>query len=388
MTTGPVTARPAPHGGVLLSVLCLMACWLVGPDQASAREVWTPEQAQEWYRQQPWLVGVDYLPRTAINQLEMWQEETFAPTVIDEEFGWAEQIGLNTVRVSLHDLPWDQDSAGYLARIDRFLSIAEKHKIRVIFVFFDSCWDPQPLPGRQRDPEPRVHNSGWVQSPGAAILNDQHRHDLLAPYVSGVVKHFRTDPRVLLWDVFNEPENTGGPITYREKESPVKAELALMLLQKATAWILAQDPEQPVSTGIWHQWGAALDNQKPIPRFSLTHSDVITFHAFVDARTMTTIINALSRYRRPMICTEYLARDRKCTLLEVTPVLHAAGVGAINWGFVDGKSQTKFPWDSWSRNSGHQEPSPWFHDLLHSDGTPYDPAEIELLKRLIGTPRQ
>ncbi|MGB9471361.1 MAG: hypothetical protein WBQ59_18585, partial [Candidatus Acidiferrum sp.] len=164
---------------------------------------WTEQRANDWYAQEPWLVGSNYIPATAINELEMWQADTFDPQRIDLELGWAESIGLNTMRVFLHDLLWQQDAPGFQKRIDTFLTIANKHHIRILFVLFDSCWDPYPQLGKQRDPRPGVHNSGWVQSPGAAALKDPAQVPRLAAYVKGVVRAFANDPRILGWDVWN-----------------------------------------------------------------------------------------------------------------------------------------------------------------------------------------
>ncbi len=131
---------------------------------------WTEKAANEWYAQQPWLVGSNYIPASAINELEMWQADTFDPQRIDKELGWAESIGLNTMRVFLHDLLWQQDPKGFQQRIETFLEIASKHHIKPLFVLFDSCWDPDPRLGKQHEPRPGIHNSGWVQSPGAKAL--------------------------------------------------------------------------------------------------------------------------------------------------------------------------------------------------------------------------
>ena len=133
---------------------------------AGAGERWPVEKAQAWYAQQPWLVGCDFIPSTAINQLEMWQADTFDPDTIDKELGWAEGIGLNVVRVYLHDLAYAQDPAGFLERMDRFLEIAQRHGIRALFVIFDDCWLADPKPGKQPEPWPGVHNSGWGREPG------------------------------------------------------------------------------------------------------------------------------------------------------------------------------------------------------------------------------
>src|SRR5262245_31601228 len=95
---------------------------------ASAAERWTPQQANDWYKAQPWLVGCDFIPSNAINQLEMWQPDTFDAATIDRELGWAQSIGFNTVRVFLHDLPWKDDRDKFFGNVDKFLDIAASHK--------------------------------------------------------------------------------------------------------------------------------------------------------------------------------------------------------------------------------------------------------------------
>src|SRR5512133_1841758 len=127
---------------------------------------WPVEQAWEWYRQQPWLVGCNFIPSTAINQLEMWQADSFDMKTIDRELGWAAAIGFNSMRVFLHDLVWQADAEGFKQRIKQYLAVAERHGILTMFVFFDDCWNTDPHLGRQPEPIPGVHNSGWVQSPG------------------------------------------------------------------------------------------------------------------------------------------------------------------------------------------------------------------------------
>ena len=133
---------------------------------------WSEQQARDWYAKQQWLVGSNYNPASAINQLEMWQADSFDPKRIDLELGWAEDLGMNTMRVFLHDLLWQQDAEGFKRRLDQFLTIAEKHKIKPMFVLFDSVWDPDAKLGKQRAPRPGVHNSGWMQSPNRTTLQD------------------------------------------------------------------------------------------------------------------------------------------------------------------------------------------------------------------------
>src|SRR5580765_1464171 len=174
---------------------------------AGARDRWTPAQAKDWYGQQKWLVGSNYIRADAINQLEMWQEASFDPAQIDKELGWAQAMGMTTMRVFLHDALWQQDAPGFKKRIDAFLAISAKHGIKPLLVLFDSCWDPNPQLGPQHPPIPGVHNSGWVQAPGVKILADPTQYPRLERYVKGVVGAFANDQRVLAWDVWNEPDN-------------------------------------------------------------------------------------------------------------------------------------------------------------------------------------
>jgi hypothetical protein len=154
----------------------LLMSLLSSTTATSETRQWSVEKANTWYQQYAWLVGSNFIPASAINQLEMWQSTTFDPQEIDTELAWAEAIGMNTMRVFLHDLLWEQDSAGFKQRISTFLSIADKHHIRPILVLFDSCWDPVPKLGAQHAPTPGVHNSGWVQSPGKAALERRRRY--------------------------------------------------------------------------------------------------------------------------------------------------------------------------------------------------------------------
>src|SRR5437762_10289366 len=155
----------------LLACLAALACASLALP-AAARTRWSEQAARDWYGRQPWLVGANYIPANAINELEMWQADTFDPATIDRELGWAESIGMNTMRVFLHNLPWTEDSRGFSDRIEKFLEIADKHHIRITLVLFDSVWDPYPKAGKQRAPKPHVHNSGWVQAPGAELLQN------------------------------------------------------------------------------------------------------------------------------------------------------------------------------------------------------------------------
>ena len=361
--------------------LVLLLATLLGVVPAGAAPRWSAEQANEWHRRTGWLVGCNYTPATAINQLEMWQKETFDLPTIDRELGWAASLGFNSIRVYLHDLPWKQDREGFTRRIDQFLRVADQHKIGVMFVLFDGCWDPYPKPGRQHSPSPHLHNSGWVQSPGREIIQDAGRHDELKSYVQGILRRFGRDRRVQVWDLWNEPDNINRP-SYVAHEPADKPELVFALLRKVYAWAQEANPSQPLTSGVWlGDWSA--DKLKPIDRFQIEESDIITYHNYGPREHQEQRVAWLKPYGRPILCTEYMARPMGSTFEAVLPYLKEQNVGAYNWGFVAGKTQTIYPWDSWTRKYT-AEPPLWFHDIFRADGPPYIKEEVEYIKRVTG----
>jgi hypothetical protein len=345
---------------------------------------WTEQQANAWYAKQPWLVGSNYTPRSAINQLEMWQEATFDPAQIDQELGWAESLGMNTMRVFLHDLLWQQDADGFQKRIDQFLMIAAKHHIRPLFVLFDSCWDPLPHLGPQHPPIPGVHNSGWVQSPGAVALADPKQYPRLKAYVEGIVGAFAKDERILGWDIWNEPgaDNAG---SYAKEELKDKNARVIVLLPQAFEWAREVNPTQPLTSGV------CCVDQSPdashlgkIEQIQLRESDVVTFHNYSWPEYFKREVGWLKKYNRPVICTEFMARSVGSTFDTILPIAKEEKVGAINWGFVVGKTQTNLPWESWQHPYILAHPPVWFHEVLHPDGKPYRQAEVDLIRSLTG----
>jgi hypothetical protein len=335
---------------------------------------WPAEKANAWYARQRWLVGSDYIPADAINQLEMWQAETWNPAQIDKELGWAQAIGMNTMRVFLHDKLWEQDPAGFSKRIDQFLTIAAKHGIKPLLVLFDSCWEPYPKLGPQHPPIPGVHNSGWVQGPGLAGLADVANYPKLKAYVVGVVGAFAQDDRVLGWDVWNEPDN--GSNGKDDKFRQVAA-----LLPQVFGWTRAADPAQPLTSGVWHDDDWAKNAPlNAIEKVQLERSDIVSFHVYDWPEVLERRIRQLQTYGRPLLCTEYLARGAGSTFDTSLPVARKYDVGMISWGFVSGKTQTNFPWDSWKKPYTGDPPSVWHHDVFHADGKPYRQAEVDLIK--------
>lgn len=327
-------------------------------------KVWSAEKANAWYREHKWLTGANYIPATAINQLEMWQAQTFDPATIDKELGWAQSIGFNTMRVFLHHIAWENDQEGFKKRMNDYLAIADKRGIKTMFVFFDDCWNKEPKPGTQPAPKPGIHNSGWVQDPGQKESYDSTNFPKLEKYVTDVLTVFAKDKRILLWDLYNEPGNSG------------KKDSSYYLLTKVFQWARAVNPDQPISAGLW-SWDFEKLND-----FQLNNSDIITYHNYEEAQWHKRVIELLKASSKPLICTEYMARTRNSRFSTVLPLLKDKNVGAINWGFVEGKTNTIYAWDAPVPDGG--QPIEWFHDIFKRDGSAYREDEINLIKKLNG----
>lgn len=351
---------------------------------------WSDEKANTWYGGHNWFAGANFNPSTAINQLEMWQAETFDLETIDRELKWSADLGFNLHRVYLHNLVWQYDSAAFIDRIDQFLEVADKYNIKIMFVLFDDVWDPNPKLGKQREPFPHRHNSGWMQAPGREYLEDESKDPILEGYVKGILTAFKNDNRVAVWDLYNEPtqENTGwygleGDNT--ELLPEVKREYTLRLVKKSFKWAREVNLSQPLTMGIWwgdiNNWGTP-EKLPAVDRVMIENSDIITFHTYdKDMDVVRKKISELKKYGRPIICTEYMARGENNTFETVMTILKEENIGAINWGFVAGKTNTIYPWRSWQEKFT-EEPKVWHHDILRKDGTPYDPKEIDLIKSL------
>ena len=340
---------------------------------------WSADRANSWYQAQGWLVGANYVTSTAVNQLEMFQPGTYDPRRIDSELGYARLLGLNTVRVFLHDPLWAQDPRGFLSRLSQFVAIAAGRGIKPLFVLFDSCWNPFPRAGQQPPPTPGVHNSGWVQSPGAEHIDDPRYRTVLYNYVTGILSQFRSDNRVLGWDLWNEPDNPAR--VYRKVERKDKQELVAALLPQVFQWARSVDPVQPLTSAVWNgSWGDP-SSRSEISGIQLDNADVVTFHSYGKPAEFESRVSELSSLGRPILCTEYLARPLGSTVEGILPIAKRHNVGAFNWGFVAGKTQTYLPWDSWD-HPYRSVPKSWFSDLVQPDGQPFSNGEIQTIRQL------
>jgi hypothetical protein len=326
---------------------------------------WSNDRASRWYEDVGAIRGCNYLPRTAGNTTELWQAETFTPGVIDEELGWAEETGYNSVRVFVQYLVWKLGPEGLKARMEEFLRIAARHGIRVMWVPFDDCafgYPPKtdPYAGPQGDPEPGEYSPYWTPSPGHSLVYDRDTWADLEAYVTDLVGVFAEDDRVLAWDLYNEPGNSG------------TGDRSMPLVEEAFRWARAAGPTQPLTVGAW---SAPFDN--PQSRRFMELSDIITFHGYDPVGGLEEKIRVCEEYGRPVLCTECMIRRGGNTLAGFLPLFAEERVGWYNWGLVAGRTQTFMHWGS---KKGDPIPDVWQHDLFHADGTPYDPNEIELIR--------
>lgn len=333
--------------------------------RSSEAERWPSEKAWTWYRERPWLVGVNYLPSTACNTTEFWQAESFDEPTIRRELEWAQSLGFNTCRVFVQHLVWKHDADGLKRRIARFLELADERGITTVPVLFDDCsfGDPpvtEPYLGKQKDPIPGMIASSWTPSPGLSMVTDRSVWPDLERYVGDLLKAFGGDRRVVFWDLYNEPGNSG------------MGEKSLPLVEAAFEWARRAKPSQPLTVGAWHEGLAAMN------RRMIELSDVVSFHAYTDAKGLEAAIRRYEEHGRPVICTEWMARLLGSRFETDLPLLRREAVGCYSWGLVNGRMQCQFPW--WSKR-GDPEPDVWFHDILRRDGTPYDPAEVAAIRK-------
>jgi hypothetical protein len=324
---------------------------------------WSVEQAAEWYTRVGTIRGCNYLPRTAVNSTEMWQADTFDLLTMAEELGWAQTWGYNSVRVFLPYLVWQADSTGFKARMRQFLDCAMGHGMTTMFILFDDCAfaGKEPYLGRQDDPIQGLHNSGWTPSPGHARTADRQTWASLKQYVQDIVATFGSDPRVIAWDMYNEPGNAR------------MGEKSLPLVDVCFEWARETSPDQPLTGGVWTLPTGFKD---AISMSLFQHSDIISFHHY-KAEGLDESIATCKAFGRPVVCTEWLHRFYGQTPAVALPVFAREQVGWYQWGLVAGRTQTYLNWTS---KAGDPHPDIWQHDVFHADGAPYDASELALLR--------
>ena len=350
---------------ILPVAACVVGLEIVqaGGEEPSGR--WPASKASAWYNARPWLVGCNFVPSTAVNDVEMWQRDSFDPATIDRELGWAQGLGFNSVRVFVNFVVWRDDPEGLKKRFERFLAIADKHGISAMPVLLDDCSfaGREAVPGRQPDPVPGVHNSQWVSSPPLKMVADRAAWPEIEKYVKDLVGTFGADKRVLVWDLYNEPGNSG----MGAKSQP--------LMEAVFTWARQARPSQPLTVGAWANLRDAMQ------RRMMEISDVVSFHGYDARPEIEAKLKLCGEFGRPVLCTEWLLRQGGNTPQTLLQLFRDRKIGCYNWGLVAGRTQTYMPWGS---ARGTPMPKLWQHDLFHKDGSPFDPAEVQLIRRVTG----
>ena len=325
---------------------------------------WSPERAWKWYDARAWPCGFNYVPASAISYTQMWLADSFDPALIDSELALARGIGLNCARVVLPFVVWEAEPDAFLARLETFVQLCADRGIDVMPALFDDCTFgliTDPAFGPQPDVIEGWYASGWTPSPGHSMVRDPSTWRRLERYVEAVIGRFAADPRIFVWDLYNEPTNSG------------VGDATLPLLAKVIEWAREIDPPQPLTIGRW--------NESPALNAVIeANVDIETFHDYRSPEALAAGIANLRRQGRPMICTEWLNRNTGSNVEGCLRVFRDERVGCMLWGIVNGRTQTDL---NWGHRPGDPPPPRWQCDLFRGDHTPYDPAELELFARAI-----
>lgn len=353
---------------------------------------WRIEQIQGWADAQPWICGFNYLPSSAVNFADLWQQAHFDADLIHKELCWAQDIGFNALRINLSYVVWQQEGEAYLNTIDRFLALAAQCGLKVVLCLFDDCafsgkvavYGPQPAPVAG------VHNSQAVGSPGREQVLDAANWPAFERYVKTIISRFATDPRLLFWDLYNEPGNRmifqAGAYAQADERLPAAS---LQLMRDCFRWAREVGSSHPVTVAAWDvpypftQAEAAY--QTAVDRLALELSDLVSFHGYCNHQQMAALIEQLTikAAGRPLFCTEWMARHIGSQINDQLPLFHQHQIGAFNWGLVRGRTQTHLPWPFLQQNGVvPMDNEYWFHDLLTESGEAYDPHELAKIRAL------
>ncbi len=350
-----------------------------------AREVWTDEQAKQWIAKQKYRAGVNYIPSYAVNQIELWQKETFDIKTIDREFALMRATGFNAVRVFLSDLVFESNPDGFMERFEEFLKTADKYGIGTMVVFFTNGGTDDAKLGKQVVPS-QSHNPGWKKQPSYSILGDKSKWGILEKFVKTVVGKYAKDPRVICWDIFNEPGNikslhiVGGAKNLSDDRIKHLKRCSLDLIRESAEWARSCDPQQPVTFGLYKYKGG--EEEKIFNPLQISQSDVISYHTYAPLIDHMRIIKKIRKHTsKPIMCTEWMGRIRGSTFNPILSFHKNNNIWSFPFGFVAGKTQT---WRPWPNDDTPEMQGIWFHDIYKSDHTPYCPEEVEYIKRILG----
>ncbi len=354
---------------------------------------WSKERAWEWYNSRPWIRGCNFMGSDCANRIDQWQELGFEERfkTADEELALAAKTGFNSIRIILEYIVWKEEHDGFMERLERYIELAHSHGISCMMVFGNDCMPPKTESWKPLKPGVQHYDWGWhggrkVSQHGT--FNTVGYHVLDEPeialehyeWVREIVTKYKDDERVIMWDVFNEIGNSN------------RKNLSLPHMKKFFEIIREINPIQPLTACLFQypenfsDFSGYLENLTDTQQYIVDNSDIITFHSYGSYERNVMIIKTLKKLGRPIVNTEWLARCIGNNVQEMFPLFFLEGIGCYNWGLVAGKYQTYEPWNSvWDQYE--QNPNlnwdftKWFHDLYRPSLHPYDPKEIEIIKR-------
>ena len=353
---------------------------------------WTKEQAHEWYNARPWFRGCNYMSADCANRIDQWQslgwEERFATT--EEELKLMQQTGFNTVRLIIEYVVWKEEHDFFLEHFDRYLDLCAKYGISCMITLANDCMPPKTE--RWKPPYVGEQTYDWGYHGGKKHSQHSTMHTGPAPHfyldeedtredyfkmVREIVTLHKDDDRICFWDIYNEPGNSR------------RVDVTLPNIKRLFEIVRECDPAQPLTAGVFHIKGDPTVPLEPCEQFAIENSDIISYHFYRDYEEHIRIIKRLKREGRPILNTEWLGRCLHNTVFDLFPLFYLEKIGCYNWGFVAGKYQTYEPWEgTWSRwadgKEGEVDFTKWFHDLYRPNHRPYEPREIELIKRFCG----
>ena len=350
---------------------------------------WTPEEAWQWWDARPWIMGINYVP-SCTPGLSIWQPDTRedALKVVRPELDLLQELGFNSVRMFIGMNWWVLDGDAHLDFLDEFLDELKKRGIGMMPVIGNDCVNF----GRPKDPTIRRpvgpqkfdlgYHSGHANSPftgekeevGWTYWDEEEYRGLCIGYLEAMFRRFGQDPRIDIWDIWNEPGNSN------------RHGLSIPYLKQSFEIARSYDPIAPLTAGCWRyppNYGIDMRQQlEEIERVAIDLSDIVSFHQYSNFRDVQATVAMLEREKRPMANTEWLHRIFDNFVQDNLPLYFEKKIASYHWGLVAGNSQHYLPWED-IRGRKELDYTRWQHDIFRHDGkTPYDPEEIALFKSL------
>ena len=348
---------------------------------------WSKEKAWKWYNSHTWIRGCNYMSADCVNRVDQWQalhfEERMKTT--EEELRLMRELGFNSVRLILEYVVWEKEHDSFLTRFERYISLLDKYGISAMIVLANDCMPPKTELWKMPDIGEQAYDVGYH---GGRKHSQHGRHAGPAPHyyfdehescekyfemVNEIVTLYKNDPRILMWDLFNEPGNSQ------------RSGITLPILKRMVEVVRKINPSQPLTIGAWC-CDKNYEFSMPEDVFAIENSDIITYHNYSTYEEHVRVIKHLKKFDRPLINTEWLARCTGNTVFENFPLFYLENIGCYNWGFVAGKYQTYEPYEAHWQWYGEDKRAPidftkWFHDLYRPSLRPYDPRETELISK-------